>query len=155
MFIWFNRLSHMKQDPNVSMVKESVAIYGGTSTTVATEAVEQLESGLPMMEFESLQELLGLSMETLGEYLSMSRSTLMRRKKAGRLDALESDRLLRYARIYGRSLQVFGDAGAALAWLSEPARALGFRSPLTFAKTEFGAREVENLLGRLEHGIFN
>jgi uncharacterized protein (DUF2384 family) len=34
-------------------------------------------------------------------------------------------------------------------------RALGGRSPLDFAQTEPGAREVENVIGRLEHGVFS
>jgi putative toxin-antitoxin system antitoxin component (TIGR02293 family) len=47
------------------------------------------------------------------------------------------------------------DAEAAQQWLKTPARALGFESPLHFAETEAGAREVENLLGRIEHGVFS
>jgi uncharacterized protein (DUF2384 family) len=31
--------------------------------------------------------------------------------------------------------------------------ALGNQVPLEFAASEVGAREVENLIGRLEHGI--
>jgi uncharacterized protein (DUF2384 family) len=39
-------------------------------------------------------------------------------------------------------------------WLRSPNRALGGESPLALSKTEVGAREVENLIGRLEHGVF-
>jgi len=37
----------------------------------------------------------------------------------------------------------------------QPNRALGNLSPLEMAATETGAREVENLMGRLEHGVFS
>ena len=37
----------------------------------------------------------------------------------------------------------------------EEAYGLGDVSPLEYAKTEVGAREVENLLGRIEHGVFS
>jgi len=33
-------------------------------------------------------------------------------------------------------------------------KALGDESPADRAKTEFGALEVERLVGRLEHGVF-
>jgi uncharacterized protein (DUF2384 family) len=33
--------------------------------------------------------------------------------------------------------------------------ALGWRTPIDFAQTEPGAREVENLIGRIEHGVFS
>jgi putative toxin-antitoxin system antitoxin component (TIGR02293 family) len=146
---------HMKPDRQAGMVSEAVAGYGISASTLASETIASLASGLSISEFDALQTLLGLRMEELADHLSMSRSTLMRRRKAGRLDALESDRLLRYARLYGRALQVFGESAAAVSWLSEPARALSYATPLAFAKTEFGAREVENLLGRLEHGVFS
>jgi len=43
---------------------------------------------------------------------------------------------------------------AALNWLRSPARALAGRQPVEFARSEVGGREVENLIGRLEHGVF-
>jgi putative toxin-antitoxin system antitoxin component (TIGR02293 family) len=48
-----------------------------------------------------------------------------------------------------------GDVPAAMTWLTTPRKALGGRPPLSYARTEPGAREVENLIGRLEHGIFS
>ena len=47
-----------------------------------------------------------------------------------------------------------GDIAAARKWLQMPQRGLGGETPLDFASTEVGAREVENLIGRLEHGVF-
>lgn len=142
-------------------VEEPTAIYGvgvpaeGKSTMGAGETVERIRAGLPMVEFEALQDLLGLGAEELAGYLGMSRSTLVRRRKAGRLDMQESDRLLRYARLYGRADSVLGGAGTARDWLKHPARALGYVAPLAFAETEAGAREVEDLLGRIEYGVFS
>jgi putative toxin-antitoxin system antitoxin component (TIGR02293 family) len=48
-----------------------------------------------------------------------------------------------------------GDAGAARSWFSAPAPALANRTPLEVSSTDVGAREVENLIGRLEHGVFS
>ena len=108
-----------------------------------------------MVEFAALQELLGLGAEELAGHLCISRSTLIRRRKARRLDMQESDRLLRYARLYARAEETLGDAASAREWLQTPARALGYVSPLEFAETEAGGREAENLLGRIEHGVFS
>jgi putative toxin-antitoxin system antitoxin component (TIGR02293 family) len=153
----------MKQKRNEDdfKVEEPAAIYGdkrGKKKGEAmgpSETVECIRAGLPMVEFEALQELLGLSAEELAGHLAISRSTLIRRRKGRRLDAQESDRLLRYARLYARAEATLVDAEAAREWLKHPVRGLGYESPLHFAETEAGAREVENLLGRIEHGIFN
>ncbi len=43
----------------------------------------------------------------------------------------------------------------ARAWLTSPVRALGGATPLQYASVEPGAREVERLLVRLEHGVYS
>ena len=40
-------------------------------------------------------------------------------------------------------------------WLASPQVGLGGAIPLEFAETEVGAREVENLLGRIEYGVYS
>ena len=150
-----------KQKPIKQQVEEPAAVYGKQPgsrrrrTMNAPETVATIRAGLPMVEFEALQELLGLGAEELAGHLSISRSTLIRRRKARRLDMQESDRLLRYARLYASAVEVLGEAASAREWLRSPARALGYISPLEFAETEAGAREAENLLGRIEHGVFS
>jgi putative toxin-antitoxin system antitoxin component (TIGR02293 family) len=136
------------------VVEEPTAVYG-VASSAAGETVERIRAGLPMVEFVALQELLGIGAEELAQHLAISRSTLVRRRKGGRLDMQESDRLLRYARLYARAQTVLQNDAAARDWLKQPARALNFITPLTFAETETGAREVEALLGRIEHGVFS
>lgn len=153
-----------KQKSRALQAEEPAAIYGTRPARRSgakrrhldpRETVATIRAGLPMVEFEGLQELLGLSAEVLAGHLGISRSTLVRRRKSGRLDMQESDRLLRYARLYARAEAVLGDGASARQWLGAPARALAFVSPLEFAETEAGCREVENLLGRIEHGVFS
>ena len=145
----------MKQKGNRDQTaEEPTAVYGAANSATG-ETVERIRAGLPMVEFTALQDLLGLSAEALAQHLAISRSTLVRRRKSGRLDMQESDRLLRYARLYARAHAVLQDEAAAKDWLKQPARALDFVTPLSFAETEVGAREVEALLGRIEHGVFS
>lgn len=74
--------------------------------------------------------------------------------KEGRLRSDESERVVRIARLFDRTLQVLGGEDKARQWLRTPKRALAGQSPLEYADTEPGAEEVTNLLGRLEHGVF-
>jgi uncharacterized protein (DUF2384 family) len=39
--------------------------------------------------------------------------------------------------------------------LTHPQPGLGNVAPIEFAKTELGAREVENLLGRIEYSVYS
>ncbi len=117
--------------------------------------VAWVEEGLPYRALERLRSNVGLSREALADLVQIKPRTLDRRK-GGRLRPEESDRLLRAARVFGGTIALFeGDADAARTWLSSPQRALGGAVPLEMARTEVGAREVESLVGRLEHGVFS
>jgi len=48
-----------------------------------------------------------------------------------------------------------GNKEYAERWLNSPARSLGGVTPLEHAKTEEGVRDVEQLIGRIRHGIFS
>jgi putative toxin-antitoxin system antitoxin component (TIGR02293 family) len=117
--------------------------------------IERVRVGLPLSEFHVMQEMLGVTEERLGGLLGMSRATLHRRKKGGTLEPAESDRLVRFARLASLASQTLGGIVAARSWLSAPAFAFHGECPLDYADTEMGAREVEALLGRLEHGVFS
>lgn len=116
----------------------------------------QIRAGLGYRAFAHLRRHLGLSPEAFAHLVAIKPRTLARRRQEGRFSAEESDRLLRASRIFAAALDLFeGDAEAARAWLARPAPALGGASPVSIAGTDFGAREVENLIGRLEHGVFS
>ena len=87
--------------------------------------------------------------------MSPSSKKINCRRKEGHLQTDESERLFRIAELYDRAIEVLGDQERAEAWLKEPKKALGMKTPLQYADTESGAREVENLLGRLEYGVFS
>ncbi|PYJ47733.1 MAG: hypothetical protein DME85_03895 [Verrucomicrobia bacterium] len=67
----------------------------------------------------------------------------------------ESDKLLRFARLLEHATDVFGNLVKARAWLKFPQRGLGGSVPLDYAETEIGAREVDNLLGRIDYGVYS
>lgn len=121
----------------------------------AAYVIGKVRDGLPLAEFHSLRELLGLTEERLAGLLGMSRATLHRRKVESTLDRSASDRLVRFARLFLRATEALGGEAAARSWLAAPAIAFRGECPLDFADTEIGAREVEALLGRIEHGVFS
>ena len=120
----------------------------------ATDLIRQIQKGLRFTELETLQSTIDLPFEQLAAKLSISRSTLQRRKAAGRLSPDESDKVMRLSRLFEHAKKVFGNVEKARAWLKHPQYGLGNAVPLDYASTEIGAREVENLLGRIEYGVY-
>jgi putative toxin-antitoxin system antitoxin component (TIGR02293 family) len=114
---------------------------------------ERVRSGLPYSALEALAGRLDSPVVELGEALRIPARTLARRRHAGRLTVEESDRLVRVGRVAALAEQVLGDRDRALRWLRQPNRALGRSVPLRHVDTDLGAREVETVLLRLEHGV--
>ncbi len=142
--------------PSAAPARTLVAAHAKGRPLGAGEAVARIKAGLPVAEFDALRELLDLRVEDLADKIGISIATLSRRRHSGRpLDAGRSDRLLRFARLFRLAVDLHdGDQAAARDWLRKPARALDGETPLDHADTEAGAREVENLIGRLEHGVY-
>jgi putative toxin-antitoxin system antitoxin component (TIGR02293 family) len=123
--------------------------------TTIHQQIVQIHAGLSFRAVQNLQKALDVPMEKVASVLGMSRATLHRRKIQGKIDKEESEKLVRYQRLLKKAEGVFGDAKAAREWLTNNQAGLGNAVPLEFAKTEIGAREVENLLGRIEYGVYS
>jgi len=116
---------------------------------------EALREGLPYLSLEAVMEALGLSREEASALLALPVRTLVRRKRERRLQADESDRLYRLARIAARGVEVFGTPEKAARWLRRHNRALGGDVPLELLDTEVGVQEVDEILGRIEYGLYS
>ena len=115
----------------------------------------RVHAGLPYAVVEALVASLGVSQKELGGVLNIPVTTLSRRKKTGKLLPDESDRVIRLARIGAQAEAMMDDdAPVARQWLTTPLEIFG-ESPLRHCSTEVGAREVEQLIGRLRHGVFS
>ncbi len=132
-------------------------MYGasiGLKPQNTSKLIAKIKKGLPLRTFEQLCKNLALPEKELSKTLNIALSTLARRKKSGQLSFEESERVFRLARLFDKAIEVFKDSDMARKWLKEPSWALGDLAPLHYADTELGAKEVEDLLGRIEHGVF-
>jgi putative toxin-antitoxin system antitoxin component (TIGR02293 family) len=115
----------------------------------------RVRTGLPYSALEALADRLGASRGEMAGVLGVPARTLARRRVSGRFTASESDRLVRLGRIAALAEQVLGDRDKAVRWLHRANRALGQRVPVRELDTDLGAREVEAILLRIEHGVYS
>jgi putative toxin-antitoxin system antitoxin component (TIGR02293 family) len=112
--------------------------------------------GIPAQVALDLGNRLGISQDKLSELIFLPKRTLHRRIEQGELlKQDESERVLRLFGLYARAVEVFEDEKRATKWFSSRPKALGGKTPLEFMETEPGARWVEDVLGRIEHGVFS
>lgn len=114
---------------------------------------EQVRKGLPYGSVEALAQKLRLQKSEAAALMHLPERTLARRKKQNKLRADESDRLFRIARIQALAAEVLGSEDKAADWLRRPNRALNGQSPLERLDTDLGTKQVEDILGRIQHGI--
>lgn len=51
--------------------------------------------------------------------------------------------------------ETFGDTQKARSWMATPNRALGNRRPVDLIGSDEGCQQVDEILGRIDHGIFS
>jgi putative toxin-antitoxin system antitoxin component (TIGR02293 family) len=127
----------------------------GVKTADNLKLAKRIESGLSFDALERLARTTGLSLERLRVAVRITPRTLTRRRQEKKLSPEESDRLVSVSRLLALTFELFeGRVDEGLRWFTEPNRALGGITPIEAAATEAGAREIENLIGRLEYGVY-
>ena len=124
----------------------------GRNLASQRDLCEAIREGFPPAVVEELMQASGLTLKELAEALDLSPRSLQRRRRSGRLAHFESDRLYRLARIVALAQQSLADRKSAARWLKRSNRALGGTAPIDAIDTELGARQVENVLGRIAYG---
>jgi putative toxin-antitoxin system antitoxin component (TIGR02293 family) len=93
---------------------------------------------------------------TLEKAVGISFRTYQRRKDAldKPLSPGQSDRTWKFAEILGRATELMESQAEAEEWLERPAIALDQRKPIDLLSTASGVKSVEELLTRLEYGVY-
>ncbi len=123
---------------------DAIAVHGSILT------------GFPYKSISAFKNASTLKLDSIRSTLALNKKRAARRKEAGRLNPNESDRLYRLATVFEHTVELFeGDIPAAVEWLNRERPVLGGKTPLEMTSTEVGAKQVLQLIGRLEDGVFS
>lgn len=144
----------------MTMTEELIKVLGGQGTIKKrVDSLQDLANivreGIPFPSLLALSAMAHLDLNTMSRVLMIPTRTLARRRKAKRLSAEESDRLVRLARIFAHAIDVFGDQEKAAVWLRRPNCVLRNQPPIEALDTDLGSQEVDTILGRIEHGVYS
>ena len=145
-------------NPNTRELEEVLSVLGGAKVVgrgvrSPQDLAERVREGLPFAALAAVMEQYRISRDVLCDILQLSRRNFLRRKEQKRLAPDESDRLYRLARVLAHANRVFEDPDESAEWIHTPNTALGKQQPLTLLDTDIGVQQVDQVLGRIEHGI--
>ena len=139
-------------------VEEVMSVLGGAKAVGRNvrspeDLAELVRKGLPFAALVAVMRDYGISRDVLCTILHLSPRNFLRRKEQRRLSPDESDRLYRLARVIAHANRVFEDPDESAEWIHSPNVALGKQQPLILLDTDIGVQQVDQVLGRIEHGI--
>jgi putative toxin-antitoxin system antitoxin component (TIGR02293 family) len=120
------------------------------------ELAKIVAAGMPADVLRQIASLLGITPAKLAPVVQIAARTLERRLKDNEtLKPDETERTLRVGRLLHIAEGVFEDREVASEWFGRPLKNLAGLTPLQLCATEPGSREVEQMLERIEHGVFS
>jgi putative toxin-antitoxin system antitoxin component (TIGR02293 family) len=122
------------------------------------DAHDELVAGLPGAALVHAVERVGLlrDQRVFESIMAMSLRTFqrLRDQPEKRLDLSASGRLWRFVEILARTTDLLGGQPEAEAWLAAPQMGLDQRRPIDLLATPAGAALVEELLDRMDYGVY-
>lgn len=123
----------------------------------ALEMALVIQKGLPAFTLTRVCQRLSMEERQMAGILGVPAGSIprLRRTPHHRLSPSVSDRLYRVADLFLLASDVLEDEGAARHWLLSPQPGLDNRVPCDLMGNEASAREVEDLLLRVDHGVLS
>jgi putative toxin-antitoxin system antitoxin component (TIGR02293 family) len=142
----------LSQQPPASTIDVRVAVHDSADVTNLPAQVRQ---GFAFQMIRDFEQYSGIDQRAIARVAGIPEATLLRRRKAGRFDVHESDRLMRIISVFNSAVQLFeGRPDAAARWLQTPAASLGPGVPWELLDTSVGVAMVERLIQQLKHGVY-
>jgi putative toxin-antitoxin system antitoxin component (TIGR02293 family) len=119
------------------------------------EKMHIVRDGVTKKDLELLKTKADLDYTMLAKALSVTRATLINKKRSERFGAGLSEKIVGMADLYSYGFEVFEDKERFNQWMSKPNKALGGQIPYDLIDNQFGREEVKNLIGRIDYGIYS
>lgn len=120
-------------------------VHHWVSHGIPSASILHLAQAMDPLPANDLSEALGISLRTL------------HRKKGAQGDTLsvaQGGRTFKFAEVVAKATVVLGTREAAVQWLTSPAIGLEQQKPIDLLATPMGTQLVEELLDRIEYGVY-
>jgi putative toxin-antitoxin system antitoxin component (TIGR02293 family) len=160
-------------DDHITMVEEPMAIYETAGANIGRwailsgaanksesqmtsfEKMDVIRNGVSKKDLELLKNKAALDYSMLAKALSVTRATLINKKREEKFNMALSEKIVSLADLYSYGFEVFGDKDLFNQWIRNPNRALGGQVPYDLIDNQYGREEIKNLIGRIAYGVYS
>lgn len=148
--------------PVETSYKQTASLLGGRQAlkkviTSKLDVHEVIVKGIPGIALKHMVDHVKIiDTADLLHAIGISVRTIQRRVESPQkpLSQEQSGRAWKFAEVLVKATQVFGSQAEAEKWLVSPAMALDQRRPIDLLSSPTGVEMVEQVLGRLEYGVY-
>jgi len=144
---------NLEDDKELLVLNEPEVVYGHGQ--ILSQVISATRLGFTFDDILKFQKTINKGLAGFAYILQISLRTLQRYTPEKKLNTPQSERLLEVSRMYGHGYEVFGSRKKFNQWMDVPNPALGGVTPFSLLDTRAGLEMVDDLIGRIEHGVLS
>ena len=148
-------VSYQKNRQPGSLVILADAAKKPENRLTAFEKMDIVRDGVSKRDLELLKDKAELDYTMLAKALSVTRATLINKKRDEKFGLVLSEKIVGLADLYSYGFEVFEDEDRFNQWMARPNQALGGQVPYDLIDNQYGREEVKNIIGRIDYGIYS
>lgn len=130
------------------------ALLSNEQINQRTDLIEIIRSGIETKYLKKIQEFTGLSDNEMGDVLPISKRQLVRYASEHRLNKEITSHIIQILELYQKGFKLFGTKKFN-AWVRTENKILGSIKPIELMDTSIGIEMIEDIIGRIEHGVYS
>ena len=136
------------------MTKHVKQIFGNRKLDSRKDYVLLSREGISMPIFKKIIDYTGLTTKEISEILPVSERQLSRYKSDHILRKDISSHLIQLVELFEKGYELFGEEKFQN-WLRSKIIVLGNEKPINYLDTSIGIQMIEDIIGRIEHGVYS
>lgn len=137
-----------KGEMTIQTLLESKAIYQ------RTDLITVARNGIQTKYIGAIQEFTSLDDKELSSILPISQRQLVRYSKSHKLNKEITTHLIQLIELFQKGFKLFGKEKFKI-WIRTPNKILDSNQPLQIMDTSIGIELIEDIIGRIEHGVYS
>jgi len=130
------------------------ALLKSESINQRTDLIAIARNGIKTKYIPAIQKFTSLTDKELSSILPISQRQLVRYAPSHKLNKEITSHLIQLIELFQKGFKLFGQEKFRL-WIRTPNKVLDNNLPMDLMDTSIGIKMIEDIIGRIEHGVYS